>query len=281
MTDRSLLIALLQAIGILLPGDYLKTAFYRTAVARPRRALRRALNAFYRMDQIYAVLEEAKAYKGQFSILEFGTHNGYAFTKMLYATEYMGLADRVTVHSFDSFEGLPAPVDRRDESVVPNRFVFAEGQYRGNYAELHQYCRGRYRNYAIHKGYFEDSLTPELLETFRDQLPLLLWIDCDYYSSTHTVMTRLLPFIPSGCVVYFDDYNYNFGSRLTGEARFVHELNRQEFGDGIELVLDRELGLDSGSVYRFVRLEGGARYEQLTPAITRRGRQRGNGSALP
>lgn len=32
-----------------------------------------ALNAFYRIDQIYEVLEEARAYEGELSILEFGT----------------------------------------------------------------------------------------------------------------------------------------------------------------------------------------------------------------
>jgi hypothetical protein len=281
MGDRSRLLGVLRAVGSVLPGDRLKTAFYRGVIARPRSALRQLLNSFYRIDVIYAVLEEVKAYRGRFSILEFGTHQGYAFTKMLYSTEYMGLASRVTVHAFDSFAGLPPPADRRDESVVTSDTVFAAGQYCGNYEELERYCRSRYQNYAIHRGYFEDVLTPEVLETFRDQLPILLWIDCDYYSSTRTVMDRLLPFIPSGCLVYFDDYSYNYGSRLTGEARVIHELNRGEFGEDIELVVDRKLGLDSDSVYRFIRFEGGPRYELVAPCRLRPGRARHNDSALP
>lgn len=267
--------------GSLLPGDRLKTAFYRWLIARPRRALRRALNGFYRIDQIYAVLEEAAAYAGELSILEFGTHHGYAFTKMLYATRYMGLEDRVTVHAFDSFEGLRAPEDRRDRNVVTDDEVFAAGQFRGSYEELEAYCRSRYHNYAIHQGYFEDVLSPQLLEVFRKQLPILLWIDCDYYSSARTVLERLLPFIPSGCVVYFDDYRYNHGSRLTGEARVVFELNRGDYGDNIELVVDRELGLDSDAVYRFIRFEGAPRYRLVTPPTLHPGRRRRNDSALP
>jgi hypothetical protein len=281
MGDRSRLLGALRAVGSFLPGNRLKTAFYRGVIARPRSALRQLLTGFYRIDLIYAVLAEAKAYQGQFSILEFGTHRGYAFTKMLFATEYMGLADRVTVHAFDSFVGLPPPADSRDQNLVTTDAIFAAGQYRGDYEELERYCRGRYRNYAIHPGYFEDVLTPEALETFREQLPILVWIDCDYYSSTRTVMERLLPFIPSGCPVYFDDYAVNYGSRLTGEARVLHELNRGDFGEDIELVVDRKLGLDSDSVYRFIRLEGGPRYQRVTPYKLRPGRARHDDSALP
>jgi hypothetical protein len=94
-------------------------------------------------------------------------------------------------------------------------------------------------------------------------------------------MERMLPFIPSGCVIYFDDYDYNYGSRLTGEARFVYELNRGDYEQDVELVVDRRLGLDSGSVYRFVRLNEGPRYQLLTSGVLHQGRRRGNDSALP
>ncbi|MEA2723739.1 MAG: hypothetical protein QOH59_1510 [Gemmatimonadales bacterium] len=281
MGQRSRLMGLLRAAGGFLPGDRLKTAFYRTMVAKPRGALRQLLTGFYRIDVIYTALEEARARQGWLSVLEFGTHRGYAFTKMLYATEYMSLADRVTVHAFDSFAGLPPPADRRDENLVTDDAVFAAGQFQGDYEELERYCRSRYSNYAIHRGYFEDVLTPEVLETFREQLPILVWIDCDYYSSTRTVMERLLPFIPSGCLVYFDDYDYNYGSRLTGEARVLHEINSGKFGDDVELVVDRRLGLNSDSVYRFVRFESGPQYQRLEPYELRTGRARHNDSALP
>jgi len=282
MRGRSPLIAVLRALGAALPGDRLKTAFYRTMIAKPRAALRRALLGFYRFDHVYTVLEEVKAtYKGRFSILEFGTHQGYAFTKMLYATRYLGMSDRVTVHAFDTFEGLPPPADRRDRGLISTQDVFFEGQFRGDYAALDAFCCGRYRNYALHKGLFEESLSPDLLRTFELQLPILVWIDCDYYSSTRTVLERLVPYLPSGCVLYFDDFDLNYGSRLTGEARAVHELNRGAFGEGIELVLDHRLSLDSQRVYRFVRLEGGPQFERAAPYNYNPGRTPSGGSPLP
>ncbi len=81
---RSPFVAALRAFGRALPGDRLKTLVYRNAIAKPRAALRQALLGFYRFDHVYAVLEEVKArYRGSFSILEFGTHQGYALTKIL------------------------------------------------------------------------------------------------------------------------------------------------------------------------------------------------------
>ena len=65
---------------------------------------------------------------------------------------------------------------------------------------------------------------------------------------------RLTPFIPTGCVVYFDDIYFNFSSRFTGEMRAVAEINAGRFGDGIELVPDRALTWNSNRVYRFINL---------------------------
>src|SRR5438093_13780046 len=168
------LIAATRVLGKLLPGDYLKTAFFVYGFAAPRRAIRVAINGFYRMELVYDVLREFRAgYEGPFSILECGTADGYSFTKILYATRYLGMEDQVVVHGFDSFKGLPAPVDRRDEPSVGGA-GYVEGQYRGDYAALDAYCRSRYRNYRLHQGYFEDSLTEDRLLQFQSQLPILI-----------------------------------------------------------------------------------------------------------
>jgi hypothetical protein len=280
--DKSAFITALRFIGKLLPGNYLKTAFFVNVIARPRKSMRLLLNAFYRMEHVYEVLREAKRqYQGNFSILEFGTSDGYAFTKMLYAVRYNGMADRVIVHGFDSFEGMPPPRGRIDQNVVTND-SWVEGEYRGHYEELDQYCRSRYSNYRLHKGYFESTLTDEFLASLHENLPILVWIDCDYYSSARTVLERLVPHLPSGCVLYFDDYDINYGSRLTGEARAVHELNTGHFGEGIELVPDQQLSLGSRRIYRFVRLEHGPQFQPRERGHNaERVRSRTNDSPLP
>lgn len=279
--DRSTLITLLRWVGKFIPGDYLKTAFYLNIIARPRKGLNHLLNSFYRMDHIYDVLKEFKeTYNGKFSILEFGTAGGYSFTKMLYATKYLRMIDRVMVHAFDSFEGLPAPTDPSDQAVTG--YPWAQGQYRGNYQELYEYCHRHYSNYQIHKGYFEETLTDEVMNLLKIYMPILVWIDCDYYNSTRSIFERLVSSLPNGCVVYFDDYDFNFGSKLTGEAKIVYEVNHGLFGDGIELVLDRNLSMDSNRVYRFINLKSGIQYKRLPKGEwVGRARRRTNDSPLP
>jgi hypothetical protein len=280
---RPLGVRLLALLGGLLPGDRLKTWVYLNLIARPRDLAAELLTGFYRIDVIYEVLRRARrCYGGEFSILEFGTAHGYAFTKMLYATRFLGMEDRVRVHAFDTFEGMPASSDPRDRDHVTGE-GWLPGQFASPYEELEAYCRGKYRNYGIHRGLFEDALTPELLESLRRWKPLLVWIDCDFYSSTRTAMERLLPLLPNGCVVYFDDHELlNYGSRFTGEARFVHELNRGDFGEGLELVLDRRLSRNLARCYRFVRVGSEVQYPWLRGG--RAGdavRRRTNDSALP
>ena len=273
----------LRGLSHLLPGEYLKTAFYLNCIDLPRRLLRDLLFSFYRYDHVYATLREfADIPRGEFSILEFGTSDGYSFIKLLYATRYLRLENRVTVHTFDSFEGMPESNDLRDRDFATGD-DWAPGQFRGNYESLVEYCAQRYSNYQIHRGYFEDSIDAPFLASLHDRPPILIWIDCDYYSSAKTIMTRLIDRIPNGAVIYFDEFdNLNYGSRLTGEARLVHEINNGLLGDNVELIPDERLSLHSRRIYRFMRIPPN---RILRPPAERNSgemvRRRADGSPLP
>ncbi|NQU39095.1 MAG: class I SAM-dependent methyltransferase [Lentisphaerae bacterium] len=281
--DRSPLITVLRWTSYLLPGDFLKTFFYLHCVAAPRRILHKLTSSFYRMDPLYQVLSEFKRdFNGPFSILEFGTASGYSSAKMLYATRYLHMEDDVVIHAFDSFQGLPPVPGKEDKGIVSSDWQ--EGQYRGDYERLCAYVESKgYKNHRIHKGYFEETLTPELLEEIKPTRPIFVWVDCDYYEGTRHLFEWLLPILPSGCVFYFDDFEFNYGSRLTGEARLVHEVNQGAFGDNVELMHDRSLSLDSDRVYRFMRLaDDQVRYDRKpSPAWEGTPRPIGNGSPLP
>lgn len=281
--DKSLLMTALRWAGKTLPGDYARTFVYRNFIYKPRRGLRTLVNAFYRMDHVYTVIEEFKrSYKGPFSILEFGVADGYAFAKKAYATRYLGMEDQIVCHGFDSFEGLPETADRRDLGSVAGA-DWKAGQYRGRYEELRDYLDARYRNCRLHRGLFDETLTPEFLATLRVDKPILIWIDCDYYTSALAVLERLMPCLPSGCVIYFDEYEFNFASRLTGEARLVHEINSGVFGEGLELVLDGELSWDLRRCYRFVNRDAPYMFERKTELrrVVAWRKRSGNDSPLP
>jgi hypothetical protein len=280
---RAGMIRLLHGVSRLLPGEYLKTAFYLNCVDKPRRMLRDALFAFYRYDHVYAVLREVAGLKsGRFSILEFGTSDGYSFVKLLYATRYLGLEKRIRVHTFDSFEGMPESSDVRDRNWTSGD-DWAPGQFRGNYEALHEFCSSRYSNFDIHRGYFEDSINEAFVASLDDHPPVLIWIDCDYYSSAKTILTRLIDRIPNGAVVYFDEFdNLNFGSHLTGEARLVHEINSGSLGADIELVPDLRLSLQSRRIYRFLRIPPNrVLFRAEAPNASDQVRRRADGSPMP
>ena len=245
----------LSIIGRLIPGTKVKTFVYLNLLYAPRKLLRNMANGFYRIDHIYEVLREFdQNFEGKFSVMEFGVADGYAFTKKLYAAQYLKMTDRVVFHAFDTFEGLPELEDAVDRSLISGD-DWEAGTYKGRYEDLESYCAGRYNNFELHRGLFEETVTDDFLATLLENKPALIWIDCDYYSSTKSIFEKLIPYIPTGCVIYFDDIYYNYSSRFTGEMRAVHEINSGLFGEGIELVPDRALSWDSNRLYRFVNLE--------------------------
>lgn len=262
MAKKSGFIKFLKIMCYLIPGNYLKTLIYLNLVYKPRKYIRLMIHSFYRMDHIYEVIKEFKnKYRGQFSILEFGVADGYSFTKKLYATRYLKMEDRIIVHGFDTFEGMPDTKEKSDKDLVEND-GWVKGQFKTSFENLKNYCSENYSNFKFHKGLFSNTLTDEFLETLRDDLPILIWMDADYYSSSKNVFEKLINYIPNGCVIYFDEPEYNYGSRFTGESKLIYKVNHGKFGDGLELILDSELSLNQKRVYRFFNFNNKPMYEK-------------------
>jgi hypothetical protein len=120
-------------------------------------------------------------------VLEFGVEKGASIT-------CLGNATCRPVHGFDSFEGLPE--DWQGTAETQGKFTLA-----GKLPQVPS-------NVTLHKGWFDATL-PEFLN--RNPEPAaFIHIDCDIYSSTHTVLTLLESRIGPGTVIVFDEYfNYH------------------------------------------------------------------------
>jgi len=272
---------ILRGIGSVIPTTYLKTFIYLNGIAAFRKFLYKSIGTFYRVDHVYDVIMEFKEnYNGSFSILEFGVADGYSFTKKLNAIRYLKMEDRIITHGFDTFEGLPDLTEQADNALVKGA-EWVKGTYHGRYENLLNYCRSKYKNFELHKGLFEETLTDEFLKSLLKRPPILIWIDCDYYSSTKAVFDKLIPYIPTGCVIYFDDIYFNFSSRFTGEMKAVWEINHGKFAEGIELVHDSELSWNSNRVYRFINLNQKSNYERKNHVKGDPVRRRRNDSPFP
>ena len=115
-------------------------------------------------------------------VAEFGVYHGLSLRR---------LAKDVNspIHGFDSFEGIP-------EDWKP-------GEPKGSYS-----TGGRIpempSHVTLHRGWFQDTL-PGFVATQQEPLRFV-HVDCDLYSSTHTVLEALRPLLQVGTVLLFDEY---------------------------------------------------------------------------
>lgn len=133
-----------------------------------------------------------------------------------------GLADVLgngrKYHLFDSFEGLPPAGDQDGEEAAAWQADVSSSTYYDNCSAEESHARSLFENsgfdFAIHRGWFEDTLP-----SFKAETPIaLLRLDGDWYDSTMTCLEHLFPQLAPGALVLVDDYY-----RWEGCARAVHD----------------------------------------------------------
>jgi hypothetical protein len=123
------------------------------------------------------------------NIIEFGTWKGHSIRTIrdeLWMTQLWDRKQRAKrIFACDSFEGLPEDY---------------EGLPAGNFATPVPRLTG----VRIVKGFFEDSLTPELAEEVGQVS--LAHLDADLESATTTALNWLTPLLHPGSVLVFDEF---------------------------------------------------------------------------
>jgi len=155
------------------------------------------------------------------------------------------------IFGFDSFEGLPEKKGLQD-----NHPMWMKGDFSHSVQEIqekiHRYGVDlKQGNVHFIKGFFEDTLTPELRDNLKEFTPSIVTVDVDYYSSTKIILEWLRPFLSSGTLFYFDDIWSFHGHPGYGELCAINEFNK--IGDG-QLVSYPVLGKASFA-YIFSRKE--------------------------
>jgi Macrocin-O-methyltransferase (TylF) len=186
---------------------------------------------------------------------EFGVGRGRTMMRFLKALKlYCRLSGidpySYSIFGFDSFEGLPAKESARDDHPGwhQRQFYYTIEDITRRVATYLDVNKG---NLRFIKGFFKDSLTPELAAELSAHPPSIVTIDVDYYSSTKCVMDWLSRFAPSGCLFYFDDLWAFYGHPEMGEIGAINEFNRAGVG---YLMPYSELGTTvGGRTYVFVR----------------------------
>ena len=133
----------------------------------------------------------------------------------LYDRSYIG---------FDSFEGLP-PMRPDDQMPIwkPGGLATNEQEFRRRVLG-HGIPPERLRTI---KGWFEQSLTPELARQLLPARAAVLYVDCDLYASTVPVLRFARPFLQRGTVLAFDDWFCFHGDPDRGQRRAFREFRQR------------------------------------------------------
>ena len=103
---------------------------------------------------------------------------------------------------YDSFEGLPPPLEGDPHALRAFRNGYIPGVLSGSVEEVSANVRqyGAIEVCEFHKGWFEDTLPHH-----RGDIVLAFW-DVDFYSSLHDCLVNLWPSVVDGGYVFLDEF---------------------------------------------------------------------------
>ena len=170
-----------EALGILATRDVPEgtAAAVRWLCERPR--------TFTYGSRRAGLLDALRASPRDGPVLEFGVRYGVSARVLA--------AHRVTVHGFDSFEGLP----RAWQGMPAGAFSME-----GHTPELPA-------NVVLHRGWFAEVAPAVVARVHLD--PALVHLDGDLYESARDALAAVAPRVRAGCVLLFDEYLGNEGWR--------------------------------------------------------------------
>lgn len=137
--------------------------------------------------------------------LEFGVFNGSSMGSMYQTVEELGLLG-VRFFGFDAFEGLPADAENEDDGV------WKKGFYSCSFEQMEDCLRRRgIVSNSINwiKGWYNQTLNQEFLNQFKIGNLSIVFVDCDTYSSSKTVLDFIAPLIKQPVIVCLDDWKLN------------------------------------------------------------------------
>lgn len=127
----------------------------------------------------------------------------------------------LTYVGFDSFEGLPE-ISEIDRQAIwkKGKLAYAERKFVDTVVS-HGIPKSRLITVP---GFYDESLTPALAQELLPTKAAVIYVDCDLYTSTVSVLKWIPEFLQVGTVVVFDDWNCFCGDPNRGERRAWKEF---------------------------------------------------------
>jgi hypothetical protein len=129
-----------------------------------------------------------------------------------------------TYVGFDSFEGLPE-ISKIDEQAIweKGKLAFAEQKFIDT-ATAHGIPKTKLLTV---RGFYNQSLTASLAQQLLPNNAAVIYVDCDLYASTVSVLKWIPDFLQIGTVIVFDDWNCFCADPDRGERRAWREFLEQ------------------------------------------------------
>ncbi len=166
--------------------------------------------------------------------LEFGVFQGtsalafYNALKLYYSGQ--AILKVFPMYLYDSFEGLPHSDAPEDQHPFWSEGVFDVEGDEGFINDI--IAKGLPRDqFECVSGFYEDSLATHTLP--KGMKAAIVNMDCDYYSSTVTVLEYLKPYLQNFTLIYFDDLLSFAGNPRKGQLAAINEFNKKNSDIGI------------------------------------------------
>ncbi len=177
-------------------------------------------SGFTRERALDQAMSYAHASEIEGDYLEFGVWRGRAFSAACYLAKKRGLP--MKFYAFDSFCGFPT----NDEQDVAGRKWYHEGVNKYSEGEFLKNLRrtgADMKRVFVVPGFFEESLRPDNPLVRDLHKAGVVWIDCDLYSSTRTVLDFITPYLQYGTLLLFDDWFAFLADPNAGQQRAFRE----------------------------------------------------------
>ena len=133
--------------------------------------------------------------------LEFGCYGGMTFGLAHKYKHVLGL--NMKLYAFDSFQGLPKP-EGIDIHAQWEGGAFAMGI--AEFTNKLEHIGVEKKECVIVPGFYSKSLIENPPVKIGLKKAALVYIDCDLYESTVSVLDYVLPILQTGTILAFDDY---------------------------------------------------------------------------
>ena len=122
-------------------------------------------------------------------------------------------------YAFDSFEGMPEP------QGIDKALIWKKGICKITEKDFIKLLKNDSHRVTTVKGFYEDSLKNF---KFPDNTKIAMaYIDCDYYSSTKTVLNFLEKHLSHGMILAFDDWDCYFADNKRGQRLAFLQWSRK------------------------------------------------------